>query len=170
MDEHAEDDPIDEARLAAWRAFLIAHAAAIGAIERDLAAEGLIPLAWYDILVPLSESADRRLRLHELADRVVLSRSGLTRMVDRLERAGLLRREPCPADRRGAYAVLTSEGEATLRRAWPTYARGIAAHFARHLSDAEAQTLAATLGRVRDAARGGASPENPVAERQGAAR
>lgn len=155
MEERAADEPLDETRLAAWRAFLTAHAAAIGAIERDLASAGLIPLAWYDILVPLSESADGRLRLHELADRVVLSRSGLTRMVDRLERAGLLRREPCPDDRRGAFAVLTDEGEATLRRIWPTYARGIAAHFARHLSDDEMRTVTAALGRVRDGAADG---------------
>lgn len=155
MDERATEPTIDETRLAAWRAVLTAHAAAVGAIERDLTAAGLIPLSWYDILVPLGESADGRLRLHELAERVVLSRSGLTRMVDRLERAGLLRREPCPDDRRGAYAVLTDAGAAALRRTWPTYARGIAAHFARHLSDDEAWTVAATLGRVRDAVRDG---------------
>lgn len=149
MNQPAEDSPIAEGRLAAWRALLHAHAAAVGAIERDLDAAGLIPLAWYDVLVPLSETPERRLRLHELADRVVLSRSGLTRMVDRLERAGLLRREPCPDDRRGAFAVLTPEGEATVERTWPVYARGIVAHFARHVSDAEARTLAAALDRVR---------------------
>ena len=142
----------DETRLAAWRAFLNAHAAVIDAIERDLAAAGLIPLTWYDVLVALSEAPDHRLRLHELARAVGLSRSGLTRLVDRLEAAGLLRREPCPTDRRGAYAVLTPEGEATLRRTWPFYARGIVEHFARHLDDAEARAVTVALERVRAAA------------------
>jgi DNA-binding MarR family transcriptional regulator len=85
----------DAQRLAAWRVFLTAHARAVGAIERDLAAGDFIPLTWYDVLVPLSEAPGGRLRLHELADRVVLSRSGLTRLLDRMERADLLRREPC---------------------------------------------------------------------------
>ncbi len=143
----------DETRLAAWRALLYAHAAVIGAIERDLAARKLVPLTWYDVLVALSEAPAGRLRLHELASRVVLSRSGLTRLVDRLETAGLLRREPVPTDRRGAYAVLTPEGEATLRRTWPFYARGIVEHFARHLDDAEVRVVTAALERVRAAAR-----------------
>ena len=145
------DEP-DQLRLGAWRAFLNAHAATIAAIERELAVEDLVPLTWYDVLVALSEAPGHRRRLHELARAVVLSRSGLTRLVDRLEAAGLLRREPCPDDRRGAYAVLTPEGEATLRRAWPTYGRGIAEHFARHLSDEEARVLTEALERVYAAA------------------
>lgn len=145
------DEP-DQVRLAAWRAFLNAHAATIAAIERELAAANLVPLTWYDVLVALSEAPGHRRRLHELARAVVLSRSGLTRLVDRLEAAGLLRREPCPDDRRGAYAVLTPEGEATLRRTWPTYGRGIAEHFARHLSDDDARVLTAALERVHAAA------------------
>ena len=138
----------DELRLAAWRAFLNAHASVVAAIERELAAQRFVPLTWYDVLVALWEAPEHRLRLHELARAVVLSRSGLTRLVDRLEGAGLLRREPCADDRRGVYAVLTPEGEATLRRTWPVYARGIVAHFSRHLSDDEARTLAEALGRV----------------------
>ena len=151
IDRADADQEPDEAKLAAWRAFLNAHAAAIGAIERDLAALKLVPLTWYDVLVALSEAPGGRLRLHELASRFVLGRSGLTRLVDRLEAAGLLRREPVPTDRRGAYAVLTPEGEATLRRTWPTYARGIVEHFARHLDDAEARVVTAALERVRAA-------------------
>ncbi len=142
-------DQLDESRLAAWRTFLNAHAAVIATIERELAAGGFVPLTWYDVLVVLSEAPDHRLRLHELARRVVLSRSGLTRLVDRLEAAGLLRREPSPTDRRGAFAVLTPEGAATLRRTWPAYGRCIAEHFARHLTAAEAHTLTQALERVR---------------------
>ena len=140
----------DPAHLAAWRALLGAHATAIAAIERDLAAEGLVPLVWYDVLVALWEAPDGRLRLNELASALLLSRSGLTRLVDRLEAAGYLRREPCPTDRRGAFAVLTPDGRAAQLRAWPTYARGIVRHFARFVEPDETAPLTAALARVRD--------------------
>jgi DNA-binding MarR family transcriptional regulator len=143
----------DETQLAAWRAFLNAHAAAVGAIERDLAAAGCISLTWYDVLVALWEAPDHRLRLHELAQAVVLSRSGLTRLLDRLEAAGLIRREPCADDRRGAYAILTDAGRVAQLKAWPVYARGIATHFGNHLSPEEAEVLANVLSRIALAAR-----------------
>jgi DNA-binding MarR family transcriptional regulator len=138
----------DEARLAAWRAFLNAHAAVVRRIERDMAAAGALPLGWYDVLVALAEAPGHRLRMHELADAVVLSRSGLTRLVDRLEAAGLLVRERSAEDKRGAFAVLTPHGHATQIASWPAYAQGILDHFARYLDDAEAATLTTALERV----------------------
>lgn len=143
----------DAAQLGAWRAFITAHAAVIGRIERDLAAAAVIPLTWYDVLIELYEAPDRRLRLHELADAVVLSRSGLTRLIDRLEAAGLLHREQATTDRRGAYAVLTDTGIAAMRQAWPIYARGIATYFGQHLSDGETRLLTDALSRVLAEAR-----------------
>jgi len=137
----------------AWRAFITAHALVIERIERELAEAGLPPLGWYDVLLELSVAPDRRLRMHELARAVVLSRSGLTRLVDRLERAGLLRREPDLADRRGSFAVLTDEGAAMRERMWPVYARGIAEHFGKHLGDEEVEGLIGVLKRVLDATR-----------------
>lgn len=138
----------------AWRAFLRAHAAAVGRIERALAAsEPELPLTWYDVLAALVGAPGRRLRLRELAHEVLLSRSGLTRLVDRLEAAGLLRREPDPTDRRGAFAVLTDDGYEALRRTWPLYARGIQEQFARHLEGDEARILARALQRVADVGR-----------------
>jgi DNA-binding MarR family transcriptional regulator len=151
----------DEARLAAWRAFVNAHAAVIDRIERDLAADGKVPLAWYDVLVALWEAPEHRLRLSDLARAVVLSRSGLTRLVDRLEAAGLLRREPCPDDRRGFFAVLTPEGRAAQLDAWPTYARGIATYFTEYLTDTEAAMLTAALNRINDATRQTSGPPSP---------
>ncbi|MGH3145452.1 MAG: MarR family winged helix-turn-helix transcriptional regulator, partial [Rubrobacter sp.] len=133
---------LDGAREEAWRAFITAHAVAIEGIERGLADAGLPPLGWYDVLLELSVAPGRRLRMHELASAVVLSRSGLTRLVDRLEVAGLLRREPTPEDRRGSFAVLTQEGARMRRRMWPVYARGIAEHFGGHLGDDEVEVLA----------------------------
>jgi DNA-binding MarR family transcriptional regulator len=140
---------LTEQQLAAWRAFITAHATVIRRIEQDLTAADVIPLAWYDVLIELYEAPARRMRLHELADAVVLSRSGLTRLIDRLEHAGLLMRESDASDRRGAYAVLTEAGIHAMRRAWPIYARGIHTFFARHLSDGEIATLTEALERVR---------------------
>ena len=156
MDRKVETDAprLDEARGEAWRAFLTAHAAVIERIERDLARENMLPLGWYDVLLALSEAPEHQLRMNELARAVVLSRSGLTRLVDRLEKAELLRRERCDDDRRGCYAVLTEDGRAALRRSWPVYAGGISEHFGRHLGDDEVATLTEALGRVLAAARG----------------
>ena len=144
---------LDGGRAAAWRALITANALVIEKIERALAGAGLPPLGWYDVLLELSGAPDGRLRMHELARAVVLSRSGLTRLVDRLEGEGLLGREPDPADRRGSYAAISEEGRSMLRRMWPVYAAGIAEHFGRHLTDDEARAVATALGRVADAAR-----------------
>jgi DNA-binding MarR family transcriptional regulator len=116
---------MEEVELATWRAFLNAHAVLIQRIESDLKAHGLPPLGWYDVLWPLQRAEDRRLRMNELAQEVVLSRTGLVRLVDRVEAAGLLRREPVPEDGRGSYVAITKKGTATLRRMWPVYRRHI---------------------------------------------
>jgi DNA-binding MarR family transcriptional regulator len=121
---------VPEDTLGAWRAFLNAHALATKRISRDLAEAGLPDLSWYDVLWTLHRADGRRLRIRELADAVVLSSTGMTRFVDRLEAAGLVRREAVPGDRRGAYAVITKEGTDLLRRMWPIYARGISTYFA----------------------------------------
>ena len=138
--------------LAGWRSLLNAHALVIGRIERDLRAEVLPPLDWYDALWALYKSADRRLRISELAEHVVLSRTGMTRLLDRIEAAGMLRREPVPGDRRGAHAVITREGVELLRRMWPINARNIRELFIAQL-DEDAAPLRAALERVVDAAR-----------------
>lgn len=137
--------------LEAWRNFLRAHSRVTAGIERDLEARGVLPLTWYDVLYALRRASDGCLRMHELADAVVLSRSGLTRLVDRLDRAGLVERRPCPEDGRGQLAVLTRNGTSALRRAWPAYEKSIQTRFARHLSDAEARLIANVLRTVIDA-------------------
>jgi DNA-binding MarR family transcriptional regulator len=146
------NDDLSSLDLAAWEAFVFAHAAAVGRIERDMAHAGTVSLAWYDVLVALANAPDRRLRLNDLADRVVLSRSGLSRLLDRIERAGLIAREPTPDDRRGLFAVLTPAGERALRETWPAYAAGIGRHFTSYLNDDEKQVLATALRKVRDLA------------------
>ncbi len=143
---------ISDSDLAAWKTFLNAHAAVVRRIDRDLAEARLPPLSWYDVLWPLYRAPERRLRMGELADEVVLSRTGLTRLVDRIEAAGLLRREPVPGDRRGAYAVLTEPGANQLRKMWPVYERGLERYFVREIGDT-ASTLRDALARVEAAAR-----------------
>ena len=143
----------DTAQLAVWRLLLEAHAALTDLLERELVAERGLPLNRYDVLLNLAEAPDGRLRMQELSESVLLSKSGLSRLVDRMVEAGLVRRERSQADRRGWYAVLTDQGRSALRRAAPTHLRGIQEHFARHLDTAEVQVLAAALGRVVAAAR-----------------
>jgi DNA-binding MarR family transcriptional regulator len=144
--------PLSEQHLAAWRNFLKVHATVIDRIDHGLVAAERLPLSSYDVLIELYETSERRLRMHELAERVVLSRSGLTRLVDRLEAEGLLIRDRCGTDRRGAYAVITEQGIAALRRTWPIYAGGIAEYFAQWLTLEEAAVLEAAFGRILQAA------------------
>ena len=142
------EEHLSEQHLAAWRTFLRAHAIIIDRIDHDLAVAQRPPLSSYDVLIELYEAPEHRLRMHELADRVVLSRSGLTRLVDRLEAEGLLIRDRSGTDRRGAYAVITEQGIATLRQTWPVYERGIVEYFARWLSLEEAELLEAAFERM----------------------
>jgi DNA-binding MarR family transcriptional regulator len=142
---------IPETHLAAWRELLNAHAAMIAEVERELAAAGLPPLSWYDVLWALMRAPGKRLRMLELARAVVtISPSGLTRLVDRIENAGLLRRVACATDRRGYEAVLTGEGRALLRRMWPVYAAVLARRWVPSMDAAQAAVLAEALERVRD--------------------
>jgi DNA-binding MarR family transcriptional regulator len=123
-------------------------------VEDALAAAELPPLSWYDVLWPLYRAPKRTLRAGELAESVVtISRSGLTRLVDRIEAAGLLRRQPSADDRRGTEIVLTREGAAMLRKMWPVYAAEIQASFVDVLGDDEAAALRNSLDRVHTAAR-----------------
>jgi DNA-binding MarR family transcriptional regulator len=139
--------------LATWRAFLVAHAHITRAIGRDLAEAGLPDLGWYDLLWALRRSPGGRLRVNELAREVVLSPTAMSRFVDRAVAAGVVAREADPDDRRAQQVVLTDAGRALLRKMWPVYRRGIAAHFAEHL-DGDPGKLSATLGRMADSARG----------------
>jgi DNA-binding MarR family transcriptional regulator len=140
-------DPADW-RVAAWRSFLRAHATVVRELERDLDNDAGLPLAWYDVLLTLAQAPQRKLRMAQLADRVLLSRSGLTRLVDRLEREGLVRREPSPDDARGTYTVLTVEGLHRLREAVPTHLASVQRHWLSHFDDAELQTLGRLMSRI----------------------
>jgi DNA-binding MarR family transcriptional regulator len=144
--------PLDDDALAAWRAFLAAHALVTRRISRDLADAGLPDLSWYDLLWALYRQPEQRLRVNELAREVVLSPTAMSRFVDRVEAAGHVRREPDPADRRALQIVITDSGIALLRRMWPVYERGIEHHFAGPIGRS-AVRVRALLERVADSAR-----------------
>jgi DNA-binding MarR family transcriptional regulator len=135
-------------QVAVWRTFLRAHATVLSKLERELERDADIPLAWYDVLLTLAQAPDRRLRMAELADRVLLSRSGLTRLVDRIERAGLVRREPSQDDARGTYTVLQPQGLQRLRKAVPVHLAGVQRHWLAHFDDDELRALGALLKRI----------------------
>ncbi len=137
-------------RVAPWAVLLRVHAAVLPKLEQALAAQQM-PLAWYDVLLELNAAPDRRLRMSELGARVVLSRERVSRVVDELERAGLVRRERNPDDRRSTFAVLTPEGRARLRAAAPVYLEGIERHYTGHLEDEEIRVISVALGRVLQA-------------------
>jgi DNA-binding MarR family transcriptional regulator len=139
---------LPENHLEAWRRYYVSFWRIFAAIEADLQAAGLPSLSWYDALYELYLAPDRHLRMSELARSALLSRSGLTRLVDKLEKEKLIERKSCPKDGRVQHAVLTEKGVETLRRIWPVYRAGIAKYFAAHLTDAEAREFARLLGKV----------------------
>jgi DNA-binding MarR family transcriptional regulator len=135
-------------RLRAWRTFLYAHAQVRRQLERELQTEQAMGLGEYEVLLTLAYSEERRLRMSELADRLSLSRSGATRLVDRLEDDRLVERVSCESDRRGQWAQLTESGLQRLRDASPTHLRGVAEHFLDRIPGPELQALRQTLSRV----------------------
>jgi DNA-binding MarR family transcriptional regulator len=137
--------------LQAWHALLRAQAGVASNLERELmAAEGL-PLAWFEALLVLDQAPDGALRLQRLMDTVLMTKSGVSRLVDRMEAAGLVARSGCPSDRRGAFAVITELGREKLHRATPIHSGGIDRHLAKVLDAEEAARLRDALSAVADA-------------------
>ena len=141
-------DTRGEWRLEVWRSFLHAHVAVTRQLEQELTERAGLSLAWYDVLIQLVEADDHRLRMTDLADRVLLSRSGLTRLVDRMQADGLVRREPSPDDARGTFTILTERGLQRLRRAAPVHLAGVRQHWLAHFTDDELAQLGELLGRI----------------------
>lgn len=141
-------DRLSDRELRAWRGMLRAHAALTKGLDADLEAEHGLPLSSYEVLLHLSVAEGARMRMSDLADSVVLSRSGLTRLVDRMERDGLLARGSCPSDARGSYAILTDAGREKLAAASRTHLAGVRERFLDHLTDAEQDVLGDCWSRV----------------------
>lgn len=134
----------------AWGALLHVHAALVPRLDRELQTAVGLPLTWYDVLLELYNAPDRRLRMSDLGERVVLSRTRVSRLVEEMASAGLVHREANPDDRRSAYAVLTPEGLKRFRRAAPIYVRGIGRHFGDRLTATDLRSVRDILDRVLD--------------------
>jgi DNA-binding MarR family transcriptional regulator len=138
----------DDWRLAAWRSFLRTHTHLLRRLGQDLQTHHKIGLASYDVLVQLAEAPDNRLRMSELAEAVLLSRSGLTRLVDRLQREGLVERQPDPGDARGMFTVLTTRGRNALRDAAVVHLAGVSELVIERLTEAELRQLQALMNKL----------------------
>jgi DNA-binding MarR family transcriptional regulator len=148
---HSEQSRSSPAReqLVIWRLFLTCAFALIDILDEELQAESDLTFRWYDVLVQLEES-EQPLRMNELATRIVASKSGLTRVIDRMEEAGFVRRQRPDGDRRVIEVVMTDEGAAALRAARVVHRRGIDEHFAKHLDDRDFAALARAFGKIGD--------------------
>ncbi|MFL5843717.1 MAG: MarR family winged helix-turn-helix transcriptional regulator [Solirubrobacteraceae bacterium] len=132
----------------AWRALVKAHACLVKRLDAQLEAAHGLPLTSYEVLVRLSKSEGGKLRMHDIASSVLLSRSGLTRLIDRLERDGLVNRCSCENDARGAYAVITDTGRERVAEARATNLDGVRSLFVAHYSEAELELLGPLLERL----------------------
>jgi DNA-binding MarR family transcriptional regulator len=152
---------INEERMAAWMALLQTHATVVGGLEEALLAQRNLPLPWFEVLVQLTAQPDGRLPMQELARSVLLSKSGVTRLVDRMADAGLVLRGACESDRRVVYATVTDRGRALLTEAMPVFVDGFERSFSRHLSAADAKALRGLLLQVLAGNGDRAAPECP---------
>jgi DNA-binding MarR family transcriptional regulator len=151
---------MDGRELRAWRGLLRVHASLSKALDTQLEREHGLPLTSYEVLLYLDEADGQKMRMCDLASSVILSRSGLTRLVDRLERDGLLVRESCASDARGAFAKLTPAGHEKLTAARATHLAGVRSLFLAHLEPEELDVLASVWERVLPVAAGAAAADD----------
>jgi len=137
-----------DAVIRAWAHLVRAQGAVLTAVEAELKRAGFPPLAWYDVLLELSRAPREGLRPFELEHELLFAQYNLSRLLDRLEKAGLVERRHCPEDARGQIVAITDAGRALLRRMWPIYRAAIARHLGDKLSEPEAARLAALLGKL----------------------
>jgi len=144
-----KNSPLTPLEMAAWRGFLRVHAALVRELDRELEMEHGLPLSHYEVLLYLHNAPGHRMRMSELASSVLLSQSGITRLVDRLERDGLVVREACPEDRRGLNARITEAGRRRLAEARPTHLAGVHARFLSHFDDDDLRALGEAWERLK---------------------
>ena len=146
----AQATRFNELELDAWRGFLRTHATLVRELDEELTEQHGLPLCSYDVLVQLEEAPEGRLRMSHLADAVLLSRSGLSRLVTRLADQGLLERVECENDARGQFAVITEEGRSRLAEARVTHRAGVRERFLDRLGEREQRQLVKAWGRLLD--------------------
>jgi DNA-binding MarR family transcriptional regulator len=141
------DEKPCEATILAWSRLVRAGQAVFGSVEDDLKAAGLPPLGWYDVLLELRR-AGGALRPIEIEDRLLIAQHNVSRLIDRLEKAGLAERKACERDGRGQFVAITDKGLTLQQRMWPVYRAAIQKHIGQQLEGAEAATLADLLGKL----------------------
>jgi DNA-binding MarR family transcriptional regulator len=144
-----------------WEDLVRVHSGILNRLEQEMEAEQGLPLRWYEVLLHLSRAPEGRMRMQDLAEISLQSKSGISRLVDRMEAAGLLTRESCPTDRRGILAAITPAGRRRFRRAAPLHVRGIERHFGRHLPPDGRDALRSVLACLLEA---NAQPIPPAEE------
>ena len=137
-----------ERRDQAWPLFLKAYSILTETLEAELQSGSDLPLSWFEVLLQLQDAEGGRRRMNDLADSLLLSKSGVTRLIDRMTFAGLIERKPCDEDRRVVYAAITRKGRGAYKKAAPIAFRGIEKHFTRVLSTTELRTFRATLEKL----------------------
>ena len=150
----------DDRRITAFGMLLEARAALVAVVGRELEATTELSISWFEVLIRLARSPGQQLRMSELAAQAALSTSGLTRLVDRMEAAKLIRREACPSDRRGAFAVITDAGVAALDAALPPHLESLERHLVNPLGEDRLEDLTRMLEALRDHA--GTRPSFPT--------
>ncbi|MEA2307209.1 MAG: hypothetical protein QOH43_4489 [Solirubrobacteraceae bacterium] len=144
----SEPGELGERELRAWRGLLRVHATLSKALDAELEAEHDLPLTSYEVLMYVADAEGERMRMCDLAESILLSRSGLTRLIDRLERDGLVCRTTCSSDARGSFACLTPAGRAKLNAARATHLAGVRRLFLQHFGPEEQELLASFWERV----------------------
>lgn len=139
---------LSEVEKKAWVSYLLSSARITRDVDRRLHEAGVVDLTIYDILLRLEEAPDRRMKMTDLADASVFSKSGITRLVDRLEKDGLIERQSCPEDRRRVHAWLTEKGLEERKRAWPVYRSAIYELFTTQMAESELASLGDILEKL----------------------
>ncbi len=139
---------LNSAQNSLWKLFLTVHTRLVERVEQNFKQADLPPFEWYDVLIALKQAPDQQLRLSELAELLLVNRTNVTRLADRLEAAGLLQRKVCRDDRRGAYAVLTKAGLEMQQKMWAVYAQSIAQYFGRHLTEKDIKLFTKALSAM----------------------
>ena len=143
MNEGLEQNMLD-----AWRGFLFAHAKVVRALEADMIEQHDLPLTWFDLISRIKQAPGQRLRMHQLEEASLFTRSGITGLADRLEQAGFVRRERSAEDRRGVYLAITQAGIDKIDEVWPDHVLSIQNHFGRHLDPKGVKALQAATEKI----------------------
>ena len=146
------DNRLCDGRDEAWPLFLRTYTVLLDRLEHELQTERDMPLTWFDVLAQLEGAPDGRMKMRDLADSVLLSKSGVTRLVDRMERAGLIERASCATDRRIVYAAITEKGRKRFAATAPVAIRGVEDYFSAPLSPSERKALVSALNKIQNAA------------------